>query len=133
MDRVRLKRKYILLGSDQTDIPRRTRRLWKKRKEMRETKIDQPNQDLPRAHASSDAWISVSEPSSERLSGTTEEVNVTDDDSEPWVPLSGQQGLSGAEDSIALLSQLMRNHILEKSVMNSFLSKTKSHFILVHD
>ncbi|KAJ8000991.1 hypothetical protein DPEC_G00186180 [Dallia pectoralis] len=47
---------------------------------------------LPRAHASSDAWIPVSEPSSERLSGTTEEVNVTDDDSEPWVPLSGQQG-----------------------------------------
>ncbi|KAJ7993888.1 hypothetical protein DPEC_G00259370 [Dallia pectoralis] len=43
---------------------------------MRETKIDQPNQDL-----------------------------VTDDDSEPWVPLSGQQGLSGAEDSVTDVSE----------------------------
>ncbi|KAI7801395.1 hypothetical protein IRJ41_011007 [Triplophysa rosa] len=80
---------------------------------MRETKIDLPNQDLPRAHANSDAWIPVSETSSERPSETTEEVNnlnensphydfdngsedahdvshitVTNDDSEPWVPLN---------------------------------------------
>ncbi|KAM9408255.1 uncharacterized protein KZ484_025642 [Pholidichthys leucotaenia] len=97
MDRVRLKRKYILPGSE-TDIPRRTRRLWKKREAMRDTKIDQPNQDLTRAHASSDAWIPLSEPSSERLWGTTEEGH--DDDSEPWVPLSGLQSFSGAEDSV---------------------------------
>ncbi|KAM9424777.1 uncharacterized protein KZ484_004654 [Pholidichthys leucotaenia] len=64
---------------------------------MRDTKIDQPNQDLTRAHVSSDAWIPLSEPSSERLWGTTEEGH--DDDSEPWVPLSGLQSFSGAEDS----------------------------------
>ncbi|KAM9375489.1 uncharacterized protein KZ484_008069 [Pholidichthys leucotaenia] len=44
---------------------------------MRETKIDEPNQDLTRAHASSDAWIPLSEPSSERLWGTTEEGHVS--------------------------------------------------------
>ncbi|KAM9384827.1 uncharacterized protein KZ484_006547 isoform 2-T2 [Pholidichthys leucotaenia] len=65
---------------------------------MRDTKIDQSNQDLTRAHASSDAWIPLSEPSSERLWGTTEEGH--DDDSEPWVPLSGLQSFSGAEDSV---------------------------------
>ncbi|KAL6479290.1 hypothetical protein MHYP_G00127230 [Metynnis hypsauchen] len=72
----RLKRKYILPGCDETEIPARTKR-WKKRKALIETnnlEIHQSFQDLPSAHDSSEVWSPLSD-LSQSLSGTAEEVD----------------------------------------------------------
>nr|XP_033967044.1 uncharacterized protein LOC117467508 isoform X2 [Pseudochaenichthys georgianus] len=120
----RLKRKYILPGSDKTEIPPRTKR-WKKRKTLTEAndiEIRKSIQDLP--NDSAEVWSPISGLSSQSLSGTTEEVDnlnhnssdhdldngsedahdvshtaITDEDSDAWPSLSGQQSLSGAEVS----------------------------------
>ncbi|XP_076876737.1 uncharacterized protein LOC143526043 [Brachyhypopomus gauderio] len=97
----RLKRKYILLGSEDTEIPARTKR-WKLRKALIEAnniEIHQSVQDLPAAHDSPGVWSPLSGQSTQSLSGTTDEVNVTYDNSEDWSPLSKQQSLSGVEVS----------------------------------
>ncbi|KAL6487695.1 hypothetical protein MHYP_G00043210 [Metynnis hypsauchen] len=121
----RLKRKYILPGCDETEIPARTKR-WKKRKALIETnnlEIHQSFQDLPSAHDSSEVWSPLSD-LSQSLSGTAEEVDnlnhnssdydsddasedvcdvthiaITDENSEDWIPLSGHQSVSGGEVS----------------------------------
>ncbi|XP_041650190.1 clumping factor B-like [Cheilinus undulatus] len=86
--------------------------------------IDTSTQDLARPLDSSEVWSPLSGKSSQSLPGTAEEADnpnpnssdhesdsqskdahdvthcaITDDDSEAWVPLSGQQSLSGAEAS----------------------------------
>ncbi|KAF7645023.1 hypothetical protein LDENG_00211580 [Lucifuga dentata] len=89
--------------------------------EANNTDIHHSIQDLPRAHESSEVWSCLNELSSRSLSGEVDNLNhnssdhdsdsgsedaedvshiaITDDDSEAWAPLSGQQSLSGAEVS----------------------------------
>ncbi|KAL6487691.1 hypothetical protein MHYP_G00043170 [Metynnis hypsauchen] len=110
----RLKRKYILPGCDETEIPARTKR-WKKRKALIETnnlEIHQSFQDLPSAHDSSEVWSPLSD-LSQSLSGTAEEVDrIAGDLSEAGTSLGGQHCLSG-EDVFNLMDYGDSDHDVE--------------------
>ncbi|KAL6480944.1 hypothetical protein MHYP_G00090240 [Metynnis hypsauchen] len=110
----RLKRKYILPGCDETEIPARTKR-WKKRKALIETnnlEIHQSFQDLPSAHDSPEVWSPLSD-LSQSLSGTAEEVDrIAGDLSEAGTSLGGQHCLSG-EDVFNLMDYGDSDHDVE--------------------
>ncbi|KAL7891096.1 hypothetical protein AOLI_G00005720 [Acnodon oligacanthus] len=116
----RLKKNYILPGSDETEIPARTKR-WKKRKALIETNNLEIHHQVP--NDDSEVWSPLSD-LSQSLSGTAEEVDnlnhnssdydsdgasedacgvthitVTDENSEDRIPPSGHQSESGGEVS----------------------------------
>ncbi|KAK1894612.1 G2/M phase-specific E3 ubiquitin-protein ligase, partial [Dissostichus eleginoides] len=107
----RLKRKYILPGSDKMEIPPRTKR-WKKRKTLTEAnniEIRKSIQDLNLNHNSSDHDLDNGSEDAHDVSQTA----ITDEDSEAWPSLSGQQSLSGAEVSINIGIMSLQKDIMK--------------------